>query len=815
MVRSLLRSMSAFRARPAFTIVVVLSLALGIAATTMTYHFVDRFLLNPLDVEKAERLVEMELTWQGDDETQHVSYPSFRDYRRDSEAFTDMAVYAQTEVLLGTGESRELLVGQLVSPNYFSLLGVSPVVGRVPSAEEAGRQVLVLGHELWRQRFGASPEVLGRDVTLNEAVYEVIGVAPDGFSGLQLSAPADFWIPIETFPRVATGFMAMIEPLGDRGIGWLRAVGRLSPDFDLETATTDMTMLARSTEVSAKRDLSDLSVRLTPIHVSALGRERRAKLMSFMSMLVILVSLELAITCVNLSGMFIARGLQQRHEVAVRYSLGMPRWDLLREFILEGVGVTAMAATLGVLGAQALIAYLQKVQLPGLPDLVRPADAFGPAYLLVVGGLALLLVWGLSLPVAWRLGRLSPAHQLQGASARTVNHGARLRTALIVGQVAVAVVLVLGTGLFVRSLMNVWQVDPGFDAERVVDVRLNLGPYGYSEPRARQFYQEVAEQVRASPGVVDAAWAGLRPLGGGRIEMGVRVDGQSRNREPVTLAANVVAPGYLPTLGIRLLEGRELSPRDREGSPMVGMLNAAGARRLFPDGRALGSYLVLPGDEPRRLEIVGVVDDVKVESLDEDPTPYLYLPLDQHFGLVGLRAMHLLVRSGGSSETAVSAVRSVVHRVDPEVTLLSAEVMERTIQKRFAAQQVGTVVLGVLSAFALVLVTSGIYGLLTSFVAERTREIGLRLALGARSSDVARMVLSKSLLPVVAGLVVGVAAAALLLDLVASLLFGVSPLDPATLVTSLGLLLLVALVASSLPAMRAARVDPMAALRQE
>lgn len=802
---------------PGFSVVVVLSVALGVTAVTTTYHAVDRFLLHPLDIEDPAGLVEMSLDWQPDGVVEPISYPAYLDYR-DRGIFSGLAVFSDIQTVVGDAEVVEQVEAQVVSPNFFDVLGVEMAVGRSFSEGQGEEALAVLSWGLWRSRFGGDRDILGSTIRLRDHPYRVIGVAPPSFRGLRLAEPADLWVPVETFSNLATGFMAIVPVLEERGIRWLQPVGRLRGDIGLDVGKERLSALARELTAAGSRDLSLLSVRLTPSEVAALGRERREKANGFFSFLGLLVLFELTITSSNLSGMFFARALQRRHEAAVRFALGASRWELALQLFVEGLLVTFCGAIAGLALTKGLLEYAGSWKLASLPALTEPGADVGVMHVAVALGLAVLVAITFSVPVSWRLGRLRPAESLKDSGTRSGGGRDNSRKVLITLQVAVAVVLLIGTGLFARSLLLVSSADPGFRTAGVLEAEVNLGLAGYDDSRARAFYLELPKRLAVVPGVDSTGWAAILPLGRGKIEMGIEpvAARPGPETEPEQVQVNIVTPGMFETLGIPLERGRGFTAADRAESRPVAVVSAELADRYWPGQDPTTQRIELPGTELGPIAVVGVASNVKIESLDEAPRPFLYLPLSQHFDLVGLRPMHLLLLSSEAAPVdLIPEVRSAIRQVGAGVPVLSIHPWEERLRERFMPQRIAVAVLGLLSLFAVIMIASGIYGLLASFVAQRRREIGLRMALGAAVREVVGAMVHRIVAPLLIGLIAGVSAAALLLRLVAALLFGLDPLDLSTFTVAVLLIALIAVIGSFRPIQAAVKVDPAVALRQE
>ena len=800
---------------PGFAVAIILTIALGIGATTSIFSLVNAVILRPLPFGDPDRLVAAgPLNDRRPNEAYSIasmSYPDFFDWRAQNHSFSAVAVARDnTFTLTGTGEPRHL-DGHVVTGDFFKVLGVEPALGRgiLMEDEKVGTHVVVLSHELWRTAFGSDPAIIRRGITIDDKSYAVIGVMPPGFE-----------FPIQTpTPQLWTSSADdAYEPTGDkpvteqRGAHMLDFVGRLRPGVTIDQATADLTVIARNlAKQYPDSNAHYLSAKIIPLIDSVVGDTRSALRMLFAA-----VVLMLMVACANVAGLLLARTTRRRSEIAIRSAMGASRAQIVRQFLAESVLLSMVGGVLGILLAVLLLHGVLQL-LPS--DLPRAASITIDSTVLAFS-LAASLVTGLLFGVlpALRTARVDPSIALRDGT-RTASSGRgqhRLHNSLVIAQTAVGLVLLIGAGLLIRSFVRVLQVDPGFDRRNVLTASLELPENRYSRDKRIEFYQEVLPRLRALPGVVSASAGWPLPLS--TSGMGFSFDIEERHvpeSERNLSRTSIIEPGYFETLRIPLVRGREFHDSDTTKSPAVALVNQAFVQKFFPGEDPIGKR-INPGvgdgvitDVQR--EIVGIVGDVKASQLTRDIVPEMYLPLAQTVIL----SPKLVIRSAVDPVSLIAAVRAQVAQVDKNVPLYSVRTMDDIFARSAARQRFQALLVSAFAVISLLLCAIGLYGLLSYLVAQRTLEIGVRMALGAPRQTVLAMVLRRGMLLAAAGVALGVAASIALTTFLRGMLFGVRPLDALTFVGVSAVLLLVCLVASSGPAYRAALLDPVKTLRDQ
>jgi len=801
-VRYALRGMAR---RPGFTAVVIATLALGIGANAAIFSVVNGILLRPLPFAQPERIVEV----SHEDPYSSVSEPEFMDYRRDARSFARLAAWAGADAnLTGTDEPERIGVAR-VTDGFFATLGVRPALGRTFTPEEdapGGPPAVILSDGLWRRRFGADPGIVGRTILLNGTARTVVGVMPRAF---QYPAPeAAVWTPLRLNP----------DSLWTRNNHYLRAIGRLAPGATPAGAAAELNTMGRRW----LRDYPEfympgkpLVAKVVPVREALLGATR-----PYLFALLGAVGFVLLIACVNVANLLLARGESRRKELAIRTALGASGRRLARQALTESALLALAGGALGLvvawLGGRALLA-LAPSSIPRL-DEVRidlPVLAFTLAVALATG-----LLFGLAPALGAARGR--SADTLKQAGKTSVSSGAarRTRSALVVAEVALAVVMLSGAGLMLRSLAKLQATEIGFDPSQVLAVQLSLPAREYDEPRAVQFVGELTRRVAAMPGVRATAVAGWLPMdggGGSGNNFSIMVDGRvlkNISEAPGTTPAQVT-PAYFKAMGMRLRRGRGFTAADRADAPMVGVVSETMARQLWPGQDPIGHTVKMFMDEAPWITVVGVVEDVRARGFLEDLQPILYVPFAQadKSAYYTPRSMSLVVRTAGDPFAVAAAVRGAVRALDRNVPIPSVLSMDQVVAGSIASRRFSTVLLGAFAALALSLAGLGIYGVIAYAVSQRTYELGLRMALGAQRSAVLRLVVSDALRMTLVGLAIGLAGSLAVGHLVRSLLVGVPVADPPTLAAVAAALAGVALLASVLPARRATLVSPTEALR--
>jgi predicted permease len=801
---------------PGFAVAAMLTIALGIGATTAIFSLVNAVLLRPLPFADPDHLVAAGVVNDRPPEASKaavgsMSYPDFFDWRAQSHSFSNLAESRDnTFTLTGAGDPRHL-DGMIVSADFFKVLGVDPALGRgiAMEDEKPGDHVVVLGHELWRTAFNSDPAIVGRGVTLDDKSYTVIGVMPAGFEfPIQTPAP-QLWTSLGDDAYDPTGDKPVTE---QRGAHMLSVVGRLRPGVSIDQAAADLSVIARRLAAQYPDSNSHyLSAAVIPQLTVLVGDTRSALRMLFAA-----VVLMLLVACANVAGLLLARTSRRRSEIAVRSAMGASRTQIVRQFLTESVLLSTAGGTLGVFIAVLLLHSVLRV-LPA--DLPRAASITMDSTVLAFA-LAVSLVTGLLFGVlpALRTARIDPSTALRdGTRTATIGRGQhRLQNSLVIAQTAVGLVLLIGAGLLIRSFVRVLQVDPGFDRQNLLSAGLDLPQNRYPRDKQIEFYQDLLPRLRSLPGVVSvsAGW----PLPLSPVGIGISFDIEDRPQpesERAISRVSIVEPDYFQTLRIPLLRGREFQDTDTTRSMAVVVVNQAFANKFFPGEDPIGKR-INPGlgdgviTDAKR-QIVGIVGNVKASQLTRDMVPEMYLPFSQTVVV----PPKLVLRTAGNPVGVISALRSQVAQIDKNLPLYEVRTMDDVFSRSAARQRFQALLVSGFAVTSLLLCAIGLFGLLSYLVAQRTLEIGVRMALGAPRQSVLTMVLRRGMVLAAIGVAVGVAASLALTNLLKGMLFGIKPLDAVTFAAVSAVLLLVCLLASSGPAYRAARLDPVKTLRDQ
>jgi predicted permease len=806
---------------PGFTAVAALSLALGIGANTTIFTLVNAVLLNPLPVEDPSRLVSV---WTTDERNQNstlgflqLSPMNYRDLRDKNEVFSGLAAHAGIPLNISvTNGEPEQVFGEIVSGNYFNVLGAKAAIGRTFSADEdknpGERLVAVLGHGEWQKRFGGDAGVVGRTVTINGHGFSVIGVMPGGFKGTNAVGAPALWVPYMTYPVTTNGFFReLIAPTSRRGLVF-NVTGRLTHGTSVRQAEANLKTIARQLEQEYPNENKGRNVTIVPLAQATINPGFRNNVVIAGGLLMTIVGLVLLIACANVANLLLARAAVRRKEIAVRLSLGARRSRLIMQLLTEGTLLAVLGGAFGLLLAYWAQALLWSYRPPFLQ-----ADAVD----LRPDARVLLFTLGVSLVTGILFG-LAPAVQAsrpdlvvelkEKTSAPTGSTGLfGLRNLLVSAQIALSLIALIGAGLFLRSLQNAQRIDPGFDAEHLAVLSFDLGAQGYTEERGRQFQQRVLEGAASVPGVRSATLASTVPLFNGGFARTVFLEGQdtSDRRSGRLVQITVAGQHYFETLGISLLRGRDLSEADQPNTPGAVIINETMAARFWPNQDAIGRRFKFFGQDSFQ-QVAGIAEDSKYNFIGEEPTPYIYQAATQ----VYQPQVSLFVKAS-RPEAVLGTVRREVQQLDRNLPLTGVFTLEEIFGQALWAPRMGASLLAVFAGLSLVLAVIGIYGVMAYAVNQRTRELGIRMALGASRSDVLRLVVLQALRVTVMGVVAGLLVSFAASRLIASLLFSVSPTDIVTFIAVPVLLGGAALAASYLPAFRATRIDPMVALRYE
>jgi predicted permease len=807
---------------PGFTFVAVLSLALGIGANTAIFTIINAVFLHPLPVEEPSRLAEMftrdTLTVDTNVNFQitPTSLPNYEDYRDQNTVFSGLALvtFPIPQNWGGQAEPKQLNAS-LVSGNFFDVLGVKAYRGRTFIADGdkkiGGNPEVVLSYALWTRQFGSNPNAIGQTIALNAIPYTVVGVAPAGFKGIvSLGRPDVLWIPITMRDYVLTGQLKALE--NNRRFRWTSIVGRLKPQVTVAEAQAAMKTIAASLEKEYPRDNKGRTVELYPLNQSALGINQRAQFSLAGGVLMGVVGLVLLIACVNLANLLLAQAAKREKELSIRAAMGAGRFRLVRQLLTESTVLSLLGGLAGLLvaywGRNVLWSFRPPFLLDGSIDLSFDARVLG--FTLVIS-LLTGLVFGI-IPAIKASGtdinEVLKTGGRGGALGWTHN---RLRGLLVISEIALALVALVGSGLFLRSMQNAQQYNPGFESQNLFQMFFDLGALRYDENHGQQFFRDVIERAKTVPGVVGASVSANGIFGGG-ISATVFREGEQTdpNNRGTLVNLDEVTPGHFDTMRIPLLSGRDLTDFDRDNTTRVAVVNQAMANLLWPGQEAIGKRFAVV-QEPNLVQVVGVVGTTVINQIGEDPQPVAYFPMRQQYSPFAT----LVVRTTGNPESLLGAVRTQAQQLDKNLAFTNAQTVQQILGQGLWPARMGAALLGLFGALALILASIGIYGVLAYSVAQRTSEIGLRMALGAQPRQVLGLVLKQGMLLALIGAGVGVLVALPVARMAGSLLYGVSATDPLTYAGITLLLMGIALLACYLPAHRATRIDPLKALRVE
>ena len=796
---------------PAFTGIVVLTLALGIGANTAIFSAVNAVLLRPLPYRESRQLVTIEHLYPSLDLEAPVSVPGFLDYKRKSRSFTSMAVQTGWQANLTGIDEPVRLQGQRVTGEFFTTLQVPALLGRTlqPGEDSAGHdRVAVLSHDAWRRIFGGATDIVGRSISLNGESYEVVGVMPRGFRDF-FNRNAEVWAPLVFQPDQTTD--------DNRTTEFLNLTARLRPGVPVEQAAGEMRTLAEQ----LKRDYPDnyadnWTLIVTPLGIQATGNVRPALLV-----LLGAVGFVLLIACANVANLLLARAATRSKEIAVRTALGATRERLLQQLLTESVLVSLAGGVVGLLLAYAGVRALAAADMRNIPR----AEEIG------IDGTVMLFTLGVSILAGVLFGLAPALHTAtpdlhgalkEGGRGTTADRGSHaLRRSLVVTEVALALTLLTGAGLLLKSFARLQQVDPGFDPANLLTFNLALPQIRYPSDTAQiAFFDQVLPAIAQVPGVVAAGGTSVMPFGGSWSTGSFDIEGyEPPEDQPGPWGdIRVVSPGFFETLRIPLLRGRYLTDEDRAGGRPVAVIDQEFVRRYWPKENPLGKRFTFgPPDgvsdttQNEWIEVVGVVGHAAHEGLDAAPRIQLYLPYRQN----GFPFMQVAVRTRANPERYVNLVRDAVRSVDPDQPISNLAQMEELLSRSVGQRRLSMMLLSLFSGIALVLASVGIYGVMSYSVTQRSRELGVRIALGADRTDVLRLVLKQGMGLAVLGIGIGLAAALGLTRLIESQLYGVTATDPATFALVAGVLAATALLANLIPAIRATRLDPSVVLREE
>jgi predicted permease len=796
------------RQNPGFSIVAILTLSLGIGANTAIFSVINAVLLRPLPVERSSELVAVNETLAGNT-FPTLSVPNFRDMRDRNTVLAGLAAYRILPASIGLPGASQRLWGYLVTGNYFDMLGVKPVRGRLLLPEDdrvpGGHPVAVISYSCWQKRFGGDPSVVGRHVKFNSMDFTVLGVAPQGFFGTEL-----FYVPEVFFPL-------MMQKELEGGNGYLERrdvsntfiVGRLKTGVSMAQAQAGLNSLARKLAEEYPKEDAGMKVVLTPPGLA--GNYLRGAVVGFAAALFGVSCLVLLVACTNLASMLLARASDRRKETAIRLAIGAERGRLIRQLLTENM-VAALAggaggALLTLWITDTLSAWRPAMDVPLFANITVDFRVFAFALLMSV---ATTLLFGLLPALQSTKTDLVSALKNEAASERSRRW--HVRDYVVASQVGLSVLLLVCSVLVVRSLQRALHAPIGYNPEGAVTVSFDLNMQGYNEARGRAFERQLLEKVRAIPGIQSAALVDSLPLSLSSSSDSVFIEGQPQPKAAEAPLAYyyTVSADYFPTLETKLLKGREFEARDKPGGNRVAVVNQAFVEKLLHGAQPLGKrFMLSPDGKP--IEIVGVAEDGKYISLSENRSPAFWIPLEIWYSANA----SLVARTGMNGAQAVQLLRNAVRDLDPMVALYSAGTMTEQLDLPLFPARAAASALGAFGFLALILVATGIYGVMAYAVSRRTREIGIRMAIGASQAQVLGMIGRRALMLIGTGTAVGLGLALMVARLLGQILYGVEPTDPVTYAAVFLMILAIAVVACCIPAMRAIRINPVSALRQE
>ncbi len=808
LLQDLIVSFRRLRSSPGFTVAAILTLALGIGANTTIFSLVNAIVFRSLGVEHQSELAFFN-TRTSKAEFPALSYPDFKDYRERNTVFTDMSLYriAPMSLSRGGGENSRLW-GYLVTGNYFQMLGVNAVRGRVINPEDdvkrGGHPVAVISYNCWQRRFGADPNIAGKKVKVNGLDFTVLGVTPAGFVGTELIFTPEIWVPITMVKQIEGS-----DWIDERRNGNGFVIGRLKPGVSMKSAELAINTITAQLGREYPEADAGVSIVLSPPGMA--GTYLRGAITAFSAVLMVVAGMVLLIACVNLASLLLARAADRRKDTAIRLALGASRGQLMRQLLTESMVLSIAGGTAGIFLALWLTnlvnAWTPPIDVPVIPRVVMDLRV-----MLFAAGVSIFtgLVFGLAPAIQSTGAKLAGAMRNDAPSdkLRRVN----LRDLLVTTQVALSVVLLIGSVLVVRSLQHAMSLHLGFEPQHAAVLSYDLGLQGYKADGAREFARRLLERVRSTPGIEEAGLINGLPLTLNISNSTIFLEGKPEPRPGDAPMANMyeITPGYLRAMQTKLVAGRDLDARDKKDAPLVVLVNEAFVRQLLPGDDPIGKRFRHGKTGPWN-QIVGVVEDGKYRSLGESASPTVFRSMDQHENM----NVTLVARSPMPEADVVKLMRRAVADLDPALTVYDAGSLTSQLALALFPARLVAVVLASFGLLAVVLAATGVYGIMAYAVSRRTREIGIRMALGAAPAQVLRVVLARTAVLLAVGTVIGLALALAGGQFFGQILYGVSARDPLTFLSVVAMMAAVAFVACWVPARRAIKVDPLTALRTE
>jgi predicted permease len=796
------------RLSPGFTAAAIVTLALGIGANTTIFSLVNAIVFRPFGVQNQSELVSLNMrTSKAQFPT--LSYPDYKDYRDRNTVLSALAMYRPIPMSMSrSGAKNARLWGYEISGNYFDMLGVQAIRGRVLHPEDdvkrGGQPLAVISYNCWRARFGGDPDIAGKQVKIAGLDYTIVGVTPPAFTGTELIYTPEIFVPLAMAEQIE-----QYEWLDNRGNSNALVVGRLKPGVSLKSAEAAINIIATALGREYPKDNAGVSIALSPPGMA--GNFLRGAITGFSAVLMAVAGMVLLIACVNLASLLLARAADRRKETAIRLALGASRGQLLRQLLTESLMLSIAGGAAGILLAYWLV-ELVNVWRPPVDIPVIPHVVMDTRVLLFAGVVSLLTALLFGLAPALQSTRASLVGAIKNEAPSEKLRRLNLRDILVSTQVALSVVLLIGSILVVRSLQHALSLNLGFDPQHAAVLSYDFAAQGYNEERSRQFQRLLLAKVRAIPGIEAAGIIDGLPLTLNISNSGVFFEGKPEPRAGDVPTANmyIITPGYLQAMRTRLIAGRDLDQRDSKDAPRVALVNEAFVRQLLPGEDAVGKRF-RHSTTGKWIQIAGVVEDGKYRSLGESPSPTVFEPMEQWWN----PGQTLVARSPLAEAETARLLRRAVAELDPSLTVFSDGSLMNALGLALFPAKLVAVVLASFGLLAVVLAATGVYGIMAYAVSRRTREIGIRMALGAAPSEVARVVLAHTAMLLAVGIAIGFALAFASGKFFGQILYGVSAHDPLTYLCAIGLMAVVAFVACWVPARRAIHVDPLTALRAE
>jgi len=806
-VRDLRLGLRMLRRNPGFTVLAILCLTLAIGANAAVFSWVEGILLRPYPlVLNQERLVALAGTVRG--ERDQTSWPDLLDVQRSCTLCETLFVSNITGATLSIGERAQVTTGSIVSANYFDAIGVHPILGRgFEPGEDTGRNahpVVVISYHLWQSHFKGDPEIIGKTQRFDNVVHTIIGVAPEGFYGTFVGREMEYWVPLS----MVESFYGRSRLLEDRGARWCEAYVRLKPGVTRNQAQQEISAIAARLDTEYPATNRGRGIKVWPLWNTPFNHA--SHLLPTLEIMVVVAVFVLFIVCANVGNLLLVRSFARRHEMTVRLAVGASRGRLLGQLVTEGLLLSACGAAGGMLVTywcrHALVLFF-----PG--DVLYLPGQIDGRVLWLSAAVCLAVTLAVGLVPAFQTRDLALADTLKNEASAVMGARGRgwFRSSLVVLQVTLSFILLVGATLLMQSLRKIRTTNPGFSTTAVLDTWIPLIAAGYDEPRAKIFQDELIQRVRALPGVEAAAYARVVPLSYGSFSSApIAVDGYEPpvNGQSTDELYNEVSPEYFATMGIPLLSGREFTRADDENAPRVAIVNQTMVARYWRGQNPIGQRLQVKGNW---VQVVGVVKDSKYYSIEETARPFFYVPLRQYFAI----EPDINIRTTQPLQSVQTAVLREVRALDPNLAPYEMITLQEQVDRSTSEQLVAVTLVALFGGLALLLASIGLYGVMSYTVSQSTRELGLRMALGADASNVLRLVMSRGLLLTATGIVIGIALALLLTRLLGNLLYQVSPRDPLAFVAAFAVMTLASVAACFLPAWRATRTDPMRALRAE